>query len=837
MGVYGLCVCARVRERKRHQQQEIIMDKKNCVEILNQMSLEEKASLCSGLTFWLTKPLEKFDVPSVWMSDGPHGLRKEKQTAGTNVMKPAETATCFPPAVTTASSWDVDLIEEIGDAIAKEAQALKVTTVLGPGVNIKRSPLCGRNFEYFSEDPFLAGRAGAAWVHGIQKNNIGVSLKHFCANNQEHLRMSIDTIVDERALREIYLSSFEHIVKTEQPSTIMCSYNRLDGEYLSDNKRMLTDVLRDEWGFKGIVVSDWGAVNDRIEGIRAGLDLEMPGNKGMNDRNIVKAVNNGELSEEELDKIVLRMLEFAFKSKEGEVDGVVTNFDAHHSLAKKAAAESAVLLKNQDAALPLKKEQSVAVIGTLAKKLRYQGSGSSHINPPKTVSFVEAMTDAGQSFDYADGYTLKGNGYNEKLIKQACETAKGKDAVLVFIGLTDSYESEGFDRTHINLPDSHNILMEELAKVNDNLIVVLSCGSPVKMTKWEKSAKAILNLYLGGQAGGEAAYDVIYGSVNPSGKLAETFPLRNHDNISSRYFPMGPRTVEYRESVYVGYRYFDAANKAVLYPFGYGLSYTNFEYSDLKLSAKNINEGDGLKVTFKIKNVGAVAGAEVAQLYVSDLESSIFRPKKELKGFKKVYLEAGEEKEVEITLDDRAFSYYNVIIKDWHIESGAFGILVGASSRDIRLEDTVTVVSANPSAPIPDYREIAPYYYDLSEELEQKKRIPAEQFAALYGASLIENKPFVKGELTINNSVEQLTCSGFGRFLYRVLVFGSKLVAIGTENPDMITQSVKDMPLRSFSGFTGGVVSPMTVEGMLDLCNGKKGGTKKLFAGFKKKNK
>lgn len=816
---------------------EKFMEEKDYLAILEQMTLEEKASLCSGETFWKTKAVERLGIPSVWMTDGPNGLRKEKQGAGTNIMKPAETATCFPTAVTAASSWDVEILEEMGKAIAEEAKALGVSTVLGPGINIKRSPLCGRNFEYMSEDPLLAGTLATAYVNGVQKEGVGVSLKHFCANNQEHLRMSIDTIVDERALREIYLTAFETVVKNAQPSTVMSSYNCLAGTHLSDHKRMLNDILREEWGFKGIVVSDWGGMNNRVESVKAGNDLEMPGNKGMNDRRIVKAVQDGILSEEDLDKVVLRLIKFAFNAKANEVQGADQKLDEHHEVSRRIAEAGAVLLKNENDALPLRHEQNIAVIGSLAKNLRYQGSGSSHINPPKTVSFYEAMQANGQKFEYAEGYTLKGDGYKEKLIKQACEVAKGKDAVLVFIGLTDSYESEGFDRKHINLPESHNILVNELAKVNDNIIVVLSGGSPVKISKWEANAKAVLNLYLGGQAAGEAAYNLIYGNVNPSGKLAETFPFRNHDNISSRYFPMGPRSVEYRESVYVGYRYFDSAEKKVQYPFGHGLSYTTFEYSDLSLSTKEINEGEELVATFKVKNTGAVAGAEVAELYVSDVESSIFRPKKELKGFKKVFLAPGEEKEISISLGSRAFSYYNVLIKDWHVESGEFRILIGSSSRDIRLEGSVTVISANPDAPIPNYHEVAPYYYDLTEEVEQKKRIPAEQFAALYGASLVENTPYVKGELTIDNSVEQVACTGVGKFLYKVLVFGSKLVAIGTENPDMITQSVKDMPLRSFSGFTGGLVSQMSVDGLIDMCNGTKGGFRKFCKGFLKKNR
>lgn len=800
-------------------------------EILNSLTLEEKASLCSGKTFWLTKPIEEKGVPSVWMSDGPHGLRKEKASAGTNIMKPAETSTCFPTAVTTGSSWDVELLEEIGNAIAEEAKCLGVTTVLGPGVNMKRSPLCGRNFEYIAEDPFLAGRLGASYVHGVQKNGIGVSVKHFCANNQEHDRMSIDTIVDERALREIYLSAFEYIVKKENPKTIMSSYNRVNGCYMAENKRLLTDVLRGEWGFEGIVVSDWGGMNDRIEGVKAGNDLEMPGNGGMNDRKIIKAVKEGRLDEADLDKIVYRLIKFACESKPNETFGEI-DFDKHHALARKAASSGAVLLKNEGS-LPLNGSENIAVIGTLAKKLRYQGAGSSHINCPKTVSFTEALDQNGKKYAYADGYSLKGDGYKEKLITEAVETAKGKDAVIVFIGLTDAYESEGFDRRHMEMPSSHVTLVNEILKVNENVIVVISGGSPVVIGDWAEKVKSILNVYLGGQAGGEATLDIIYGDVNPSGKLAETYPIQNEDGLSSAYYQMGPRSVEHRESIFIGYRYFDTAGKDVRYPFGYGLSYTTFEYSDLKFSANSIKEGEDVEVSFKIKNVGERDGAEVAQLYVSAPESQIYKAQKELKGFKKVFLKAGEEKEVTITLDSRAYAYYNVNISDWHVESGNYKILVGASSRDIKLEGEISVESANATVEVPNYKEIAPVYYNLKEINEVKE----EEFEAVYGSKLPGNAPFEKGSFTINNTISQLRPSRFGNGLYNLMVNASKLVAIGAENPEMITQSVKDLPLRAFSGWTGGIISPMSVEGILDLCNGTKGGWKKIFAGFLPKNK
>lgn len=809
------------------------MTEPNYNSILESLTLEEKASLCSGMTNWLTQEIERVGVPSVWVSDGPSGLRKEKvKQNGTNVMGESEPSTCFPGAATLACSWDPQLAEEVGKAIADEAKALKVSTVLGPGVNIKRSPLCGRNFEYYSEDPYLAGRMGAGWVHGLEKENVGTSLKHFLANNEEHIRMTVSSVVDERALREIYMPAFEHIVKTEQPATVMCSYNRLNGTYLSENKRMLTDVLRDEWGYKGIVVSDWGAVNNRIDGVKAGLDLEMPGNKGINDRHIVEAVKDGRLSEEDLNKVALRVLKFAYESNKNIVENYTVDLEKNHQIARKAAANSAVLLKNDDKALPLNKKQKIAVIGQLAKTARYQGAGSSHINATKIVSFTDALDAAGQKYEYADGYVLKGDGYKSGLIKKAVKACKDKDAVVVFAGLTDAFESEGYDRSHLNMPAAHDKLIEEICKVNKNVIVVLSCGAPIKLKDWEKDVKAILNLYIGGQATGEAAYDVLYGSVNPSGKLAETFPYHNSDNIVSKYFPMGPRTCEYRESVYVGYRYFDKANKQVRYPFGYGLSYTKFEYSNLRLSSADINEGDELEVTFTIKNVGDVDGAEIAQVYVRDVESTIFRPVKELKGFKKVYLKAGEEKDVTVTLDSRSFAYYNVLIKDWHIESGEFEILVGASSRNILLKASVNVTSANPDAPIPDYHNNAPYYYNLNGS---EKEIPAEQFEVLYGEKLPDNSDFKKGELTACNSVGQCAVSPWGKFIYRIAMLGSKIIARSAENPEMITESVKDMPLRAATAMTGGLVPEMSLFGLVDMVNGRKGGFRKFMRGFRKK--
>jgi len=795
--------------------------------ILGKMTIEQKAMLCSGKTNWLTKKIEELGIPSVRVSDGPNGLRREKTTGGVNIMQTPEPATCFPGAVTAAASWDEEIEKEVGKAIGREAKSLGVSTVLGPGTNIKRSPLCGRNFEYFSEDPLLSGKMAAAWIDGVQSENVGTSLKHFLANNQEYIRMTINSIVDERTLREIYMPAFEYTVKNIQPTTVMCSYNRLNGTYLADNKRMLTEVLRDEWGFKGIVMSDWGATNDRVEGIKAGLDLEMPGNKGINDKKIVEAVKNGKLKEEDLDKIVLRMIKFAFESQEKEVSNYKFNIEENNQIARKQAAAGAVLLKN-DNALPLKKGEKIAVIGKLADKLRYQGGGSSHILPTKLTSFVDALKENNQPFKYADGYSLKGDGYKKSLIKEACKVAQTCDKVLVFVGLTDAYESEGYDRPHIDLPKSHNILIEELLKVNKNINVILSVGSPVKFGSWEKDVKSILNLYLGGQAGGIAAYDLIFGDVNPSGKLPETFPISKEDYIGDKYFRMGPRTVEYREGIYVGYRYFDSAKKDVLFPFGYGLSYTTFEYSDINVSKETITEDEEIEVSFKIKNTGNVDGAEVAQLYVKDVESTLYRPEKELKGFKKVFLKAGEEQTVSIKLDSRAFSYYNVEINNWHIENGDFNILIGASSRDIKLSKTIYVKSNNPDAPIPNYIEAAPVYYSIDKATD----IPKEQFEAIYGDKMPNNEEFKIGEIDVTNSIGQCKISKAGRRFNKVIMLGAKIVASSAENPAMIINSVIDLPLRAMTAMTGGLVPEKSLLSLVDMMNGKKGGFRGFIKGF-----
>lgn len=564
--------------------------------------------------------------------------------------------------------------------------------------------------------------------------------------------------------------------------------------------------------------------------MKGGIDLEMPGNNGLHDQAVIDAVNNGTLSMEDLDKAVTHVLEYVQKGEKSKRNGYVCDYASHHALARKMAAAGAVLLKNDNGILPFSKTDKVAIIGALAETPRYQGGGSSQIHPKNLVSILDAMNKENISYDYVRGYSLKGDGYNKKLLNEAVECAKSHDKVIVVIGLTPEYESEGFDRRHMDLPMGHNKLVDELAKVNENLVVVLVCGSPVTLP-WTKRIKALLNIYVGGEAGGEGAVDVLFGDANPSGKLAETFQKHLNDNINSAYFPMGTKNVQYRESVYVGYRYFDSANKPVRYPFGFGLSYTTFEYSNLKVSSDTITDADVLTVTFDVKNTGKVAGAEVSQVYVKDVKSTIFRPEKELKGFDKVYLEPGETKTITVTLDKRAFAFYNVLVHDWTVESGEFEILVGASSRDIKLSHVVTVNA--PAMQIKDYSKEAPSYYDIASATE----LPIEEFSAVYGAEVPENIPPKRGEFDINSTVDEVSITGFGKFLKKVLVFGAKILTKGAANQMMAVNSIVTMPLRSFSGFTGGLVSESSVDGLVDIFNKKKGGFRKFLKGFKKSKK
>ena len=658
--------------------------------LISQMTLEEKAGICSGLDFWHTKPVDRLDVPSVMVSDGPHGLRKQDQEADHLGMNDSIKAVCMPAACATAASFDKDLVREMGESIGSSCQHEQLSVVLGPAVNIKRSPLCGRNFEYFSEDPYLAGEISAAFINGVQSKNVGTSIKHFAANNQEHRRMSSSSNVDERTLREIYFPAFEISVKKAQPWTVMCSYNRINGVYASENKWLLTDVLRDEWGFEGYVMSDWGAVSNRVAGIAAGLDLEMPSSGGINDRKIVNAVRTGKLDEKIVDQAVERILTINYKYLENAKPHTPWDKEADHELSARIAAECMVLLKNKEDILPLNKEDKVAFIGEFAVKPRFQGGGSSHINCFKTTSAMEAAE--GLNVTYARGYSVADDEATDEMIAEAVEAAKAAKVAVIFAGLPDAYESEGYDRTHMRLPACQNQLIDAVVEANPNTVVILHNGSPVEMP-WVGKVKAVLEAYLGGQAVGLATVRVLFGDVNPSGHLAETFPRKLSDNPSYLFYGGEKDKTDYREGIFVGYRYYDRKEMDVLYPFGHGLSYTTFEYSGLQLSDTEITDQDTLTATVTVTNTGSRTGKTVVQLYVSDVDSTVLRPVRELKGFEKVELAPGETTEVTFTLDKRSFAYWNEQISDWHVETGEFVIEVGQSSRDICLAETVTVKS------------------------------------------------------------------------------------------------------------------------------------------------
>ena len=667
------------------------MEKEKLRELISRMTLEEKASFCSGADFWHTKALERLGIPATMVSDGPHGLRKQDDKADHLGVNDSIKAVCFPAGCGTAASFNRQLIREMGEVLGKECQAEGISVILGPAVNIKRSPLCGRNFEYYSEDPLVASEMAGALIEGIQSQNVGTSIKHFLANNQETRRMSCSSQVDERALREIYLAAFEGAVTKKKPWTVMCSYNKINGIYAAENRKYLTDVLRGEWGFDGYVVSDWGAVNNRVADLEAGLDLEMPSSAGVNDKLIVEAVKNGTLKEEIVDQAVERILNIIFRFEENRDKNAIFDRDKDHEKARKVAEETIVLLKNEDNILPLSEGKKIAFIGAFAEKPRYQGGGSSHINSHKVVGALQAAA-GNPDIVYARGYYPDKEEADEQLLAEAVKAAKESEAAVVFAGLPDSFESEGFDRTHMSMPDCQNKLIEEIAKVQSNVVVVLHNGSPVEMP-WISKVKGVLEAYLGGQAVGSAEYDILFGKVNPSARLPETFPVKLEDNPSYLNFPGEKDVVEYREGIFVGYRYYDKKKMDVLFPFGYGLSYTTFEYKNLRLSSRRIKDTDQLDISVDVTNTGNREGKEIVQIYVADKESTVIRPVKELRDFAKVNLKPGETKTVTFTLGRRAFAYYNTQIHDWHVESGEFTIMAGRSSRDIVLSEDVYVES------------------------------------------------------------------------------------------------------------------------------------------------
>ena len=710
-----------VFHRRQHLGKDYFMEHVLDVKkLVNELTLEEKASLCSGADFWHTKAIDRLNIPAAMVSDGPHGIRKQESLADHMGVAESIKAIGFPTASAMACSFDRDLLHKVGDALGEECVAEDLAVLLGPGINMKRSPICGRNFEYYSEDPVVAGELGAAFVNGVQEHGVGTSLKHFAANNQEWRRMSISAEIDERTLREIYLASFETVVKKAQPWTIMCSYNRINGVYSCENDWLLNKVLRDEWGFEGLVMTDWGAMDERVPSLKAGLDLEMPDCHGETDKLIVKAVQSGELEEPVLDTAVERILTMVDKyltARKG-IDpasmvhplpsSVERGYDvaAHHALARTTAEQSAVLLKNEDI-LPLQKDKKIAFIGEFAKVPRIQGGGSSHIN---NTSVESALDAAGDSVSYAQGFHIDEETTDETLLQEAITLAKESDVAVIFAGLPDSFESEGFDRTHLNMPANQNELIARISEVQPNVVVVLHSGSPIAMP-WLDKVAGVLQMYLAGQASGGAAVNLLFGDATPCGKLAETFPLHLEDNPSYLNFPGNREKVCYQEGVFIGYRYYDKKKMDVLFPFGYGLSYTDFTYSNMKVTVngKNaadvdvIKETDEIVVSADITNTGNCDGAEIVQLYIKNPVVYEIRPEKELRDFAKVFLKAGETKTVTFMLNARAFSYYETRIHDWYAESGDYEILLASSSRDIRLQYTVSITGSKKIPFVADY--------------------------------------------------------------------------------------------------------------------------------------
>lgn len=774
-------------------------------DIIKQMTLEEKCYLMSGKDFWQTRSIERLGVPNMTLSDGPHGIRKQEGAGDQLGLNGSMPATCYPTAATIANSWDPVLGEEIGEHLGTEAASQGVGTLLGPGLNIKRSPFCGRNFEYFSEDPYLAGKMAASYVRGIQKNGVSACPKHFAANSQELRRMASDSVMDERTLREIYLTGFEIAVKEGHAKSIMSSYNRINGVYANENPHLLQEILRDEWGFDGFVVSDWGASNDHTEGVRAGSHLEMPTTGGDSDLELVEAVKSSKISQELLDRRVDELLDVIL-SVTGSIkslEGKPFDMEKHHAMAAKASEQSIVLLKNENDILPLKKGTKVAVIGEFAQKARYQGAGSSVVNPTKldhTMCVIGNFNLDVAGFE--PGYPRSGKG-NAEMQAKAVELAKKADTVLLYIGLDEISESEGLDRAHMRLPQSQVYLIEAVAAVNPNVVAVMSAGSAVEMP-WLPKVKALVHGYLCGQAGASSVLKVIMGDVNPSGKLAESYPVKYEDVSSAPYFPAKERTAEYRESLYVGYRYFETAKVPVLFPFGFGLSYTTFEYSDLTVTDK--------EATFTLKNTGKMDGAEVAQLYVSKPDGDVFRPAKELKGFAKVFLKAGESKKVTIKLDDKAFRYFNVDTNRFEVEGGDWIVMIGASVADIKLSGTVSVQGTGAKSPY-DRQKFSKYF---SGDI---KNISDAEFEALLGRPIPDGH--WSGTLDMNDAICQLyySKSGLARFVYKIM---SNMLnkSIGKGKPDLNITFIYNMPFRGIAKMAGGMCTMEMAEGILTICNG-----------------
>ena len=790
---------------------------------ISQLSKQEKCALGSGADTWKSKAIPRLQIPSILFHDGPHGLRKQSDSTETLGLNESVLATCFPAAVTSACSFDRDLLFEIGQGLGKEALQQGIDVVLGPGINIKRSPLCGRNFEYFSEDPILTGELAAAYIMGMQSQRVGASLKHLAANNQEFCRLINNSQVDERALREIYLKAFEIAVKKAQPWTIMGSYNRLNGTYSCQNNWLLTQVVREEWGFKGLFISDWGAVEDRIEAVKAGLDLEMPSSGTYRDRQLYKALKAGKIDQASCDRAVTKLLQLIEKSKIEKPAVGAEVYQENHKLAKRVLTESAVLLKNQGDLLPLKRSDEVLVVGELAENPHYQGSGSSRVNPTQVVSLTQALEKAGLSWQYCRGYQIDGEAKDDELLEMACKAAEGKQAVIVVAGLTEEDEAESYDRQHLRLQSRQNELIEKMAEVNPNLIVVLQGGGVMELP-WFEKVRSLLFVGLGGQAIGEGCLDLLLGKANPSGKLAESWPFALEDVPSSKGF--GHRfNVPYLESVFVGYRYYLSADKAVRFPFGHGLSYTDFEFSELQLSQSDLKPGETLEVRVNIKNSGHRAGKEVAQLYVSAPKTVLFKAERELKDFAKVSLEPGETGAVSLSVSYEDLAFWNSLSHQWQVEGGKYQILVGNSSSALPLRAEIQVSPSADSADVPDFREQASQYYALPQEPFE---FSLEQFEKLPGSVRVADPDRTRDKFDLNSTLWDAQHSWHGRLIAKfALKASANLVEKANDqsgNTERIVQaSTIDAPLRSY--IMGGV--PMRViKGMSHLLN------KEVFRGI-----
>ncbi len=802
--------------------------------IISKMSIEEKALMMSGKNTWQSQDYRQYGIPSMMMSDGPHGMRTQPPEAGDHLgINASMPATCFPTAATVANTWNEALGEEIGKALAEEAISMGVHVVLGPGLNIKRSPLCGRNFEYFSEDPYLAGKMAASYVKGIQSYGIAACPKHFAVNSQELRRMAMNSVVDERALREIYLTGFEIAVKEGKAKSIMSSYNEVNGVYANENKHLLQEILVDEWGFDGYVVSDWGASNDHALGVKHGSHLEMPGTTKTGQKEILKGISDGVITESELDQrlddlldVILATHEGAETSKKLHNIGKTTmreqGFDAeaHHALAKKVAEQGIVLLKNEGNVLPLVENTKVVIVGDFAKTPRYQGAGSSLVNPTKEPESILGCIDASglQMVRYAQGYERNAK-TNPKLIEEAIKAAYDAEIVLVFAGLDEIGEAEGLDRTHMRMPEAQDAVITALAERYDNVVVVLSAGSPVEMP-WANKVKAIIHGYLGGQAGASAMLNALTGKVNPSGRLNETYPMKYEDTPAFVYYPSKERSSEYRESLYVGYRYYTSVNKEVRFPFGFGLSYTTFSYSDISVNEK--------EVRFKVKNTGKRAGAEVPQMYVSLGSETVFRPIRELKGFARVELTPGEEKEVVIPFDDKTFRFFDTRTNTWEIEAGTYRIQIGRNANEMELKTDITIEGTVKEGPYSE--SLLPSYF-----AGNITKVCADEFEILYGRELPDGS--WKGEIGINDAFCQFyyAKSGLCRLVYKILK-GQLDKAMSKGEPNLDILFIYNMPIRGISRMTGGAINMDVVYGVVQIANGHFfRGLGKVISGFVKR--